>query len=288
MARKKISLQRIANDATRRATFKKRRKGLIKKASELATLCDVDACLVVYGEGDAQPEVWPSLPQATAVLDYFKSLPEMEQCKKMMNQEDFLRQRIAKLQEQVRKAQRENHERETVLLLHHALSGRLAGGLAGLSVEQLTRLDWIVKMRIKAVTDRLSQINGQAPPPLPAQLPALLAPPLPALPAPPGMPPSSLALLAPSYTAPPSDMDVMAPPPALQGMNQDQQAWLMDVARNGDLGAVVYSGFTGGASTSTASPNPNSGGHDTIQLPNQAEPGYAWSWVNPGPSFPPV
>ncbi|KAL5227188.1 hypothetical protein ABZP36_015453 [Zizania latifolia] len=293
MARKKISLQRIANDANRRATFRKRRKGLIKKASELATLCDVDACLVIYGEGDSQPEVWPSVPQATAVLDYFKSLPEMEQYKKMMNQEDFLRQRIAKLWEQVHKARCENHERATALFLHDAISGCLPGGLAGLTVEQLTSLDWIVKMRISAVNDRLSQLNAQAPPLAPSQHPALLAPPLSALPAPPGMPPYSLVPVAPSCTAPPSDMTVMAPPPpALKGMNQDKQAWLMDVARTGDLGAVVYSGFTGGASTSnstTTNLNPNAGGPDMIQLPNPVDPAYGWSWADAGPSsFPPM
>ncbi|KAG8042871.1 hypothetical protein GUJ93_ZPchr0310g6561 [Zizania palustris] len=163
MARKKISLQRIANNSNRRATFRKRRKGLIKKTSELATLCDVDACLVIYGEGDSQPEVWPSVPQATALLDHFKSLPDMEQYKKMMNQEDFVRQSIAKLWGQVNKARYENNERATALFLHDAISGRLPGGLAGLTVEQLSSLDWIVKTRIQAVNDRLRQLNAQAP-----------------------------------------------------------------------------------------------------------------------------
>ncbi|KAG8042868.1 hypothetical protein GUJ93_ZPchr0310g6560 [Zizania palustris] len=254
MARKKISLQRIANNSNRRATFRKRRKGLIKKTSELATLCDVDACLVIYGEGDSQPE--------------------------MMNQEDFVRQSIAKLWGQVNKARYENNERATALFLHDAISGRLPGGLAGLTVEQLSSLDWIVKTRIQAVNDRLRQLNAQALLVAPSQHPALLAPPLSAthsaLPAPSGMPPYSLVPVAPSFTAPPSNMTVMAPPPpALHGMNQDKQAWLMDVARTGDLGAVVYSGFTGGASTSnitTTNLNPNAGGRDMIQFPNPAGP----------------
>ncbi|KAG8040107.1 hypothetical protein GUJ93_ZPchr0562g2699 [Zizania palustris] len=297
MARKKISLQRIANNSNRRATFRKRRKGLIKKTSELATLCDVDACLVIYGEGDSQPEVWPSVPQATALLDHFKSLPDMEQYKKMMNQEDFVRQSIAKLWGQVNKARYENNERATALFLHDAISGRLPGGLAGLTVEQLSSLDWIVKTRIQAVNDRLRQLNAQAPLVAPSQHPALLAPPLSAthsaLPAPSGMPPYSLVPVAPSFTAPPSNMTVMAPPPpALHGMNQDKQAWLMDVARTGDLGAVVYSGFTGGASTSnitTTNLNPNAGGRDMIQFPNPAGPAYGWSSADAGPSsFPPM
>nr|CAD1828636.1 unnamed protein product [Ananas comosus var. bracteatus] len=119
MARKKVNLAWIANDSTRRATFKKRRKGLMKKASELATLCDVRACVVVYGPGEAQAEVWPSPAEAARVLARFKSMPEMEQCKKMMNQEGFLRQRVAKAQEQLRKQERENRELETTLLIAH-------------------------------------------------------------------------------------------------------------------------------------------------------------------------
>ncbi|KAG8051966.1 hypothetical protein GUJ93_ZPchr0001g30879 [Zizania palustris] len=259
MARKKISLQRIANNSNRRATFRKRRKGLIKKTSELATLCDVDACLVIYGEGDSQPEVWPSVPQATALLDHFN----------------------------VRRP-------SSSTTLSAAAS---PGGLAGLTVEQLSSLDWIVKTRIQAVNDRLRQLNAQAPLVAPSQHPALLAPPLSAthsaLPAPSGMPPYSLVPVAPSFTAPPSNMTVMAPPPpALHGMNQDKQAWLMDVARTGDLGAVVYSGFTGGASTSnitTTNLNPNAGGRDMIQFPNPAGPAYGWSSADAGPSsFPPM
>jgi SRF-type transcription factor (DNA-binding and dimerisation domain) len=59
MARKKVNLAWIQNDAIRRATFKKRKKGLIKKASELSTLCGVDTCVVIYGPQDQKPEVWP-------------------------------------------------------------------------------------------------------------------------------------------------------------------------------------------------------------------------------------
>lgn len=101
MARKKVKLEYIANDASRRATFKKRRKGLIKKVSELSTLCDVKACLVVYGHDEPVPEVWPSGAEAVRVVARLKRMPEMEQSKKMMDQEGFMRQRIAKLQEQV-------------------------------------------------------------------------------------------------------------------------------------------------------------------------------------------
>uniref|UniRef100_A0A0D9VEZ5 MADS-box domain-containing protein n=1 Tax=Leersia perrieri TaxID=77586 RepID=A0A0D9VEZ5_9ORYZ len=79
MARKRVKLQRILNDAQRRATFKKRLKGLTKKATELATLCGVEMCLIVYGEGAVEAtEVWPSVPEATSVLERFKAMPDLD------------------------------------------------------------------------------------------------------------------------------------------------------------------------------------------------------------------
>ncbi|KAG8042870.1 hypothetical protein GUJ93_ZPchr0310g6563 [Zizania palustris] len=85
------------------------------------------------------------------------------------------------------------------------------------------------------------------------------------------MPPYSLVPVAPSFTAPPSNMTVMAPPPpALHGMNQDKQAWLMDVARTGDLALwstvdspAVPALATSLLPTSTQTP----AGRDMIQFP---------------------
>ena len=161
MARKKVSLQWIANDSTRRVTFKKRRKGLMKKASELATLCDVDACVVVYGEGEAQPEVWPDVARAARVLARFRAMPELDQCKKMMDMEGFLGQLIDKHREQLHKARRENRERETTLLLHDAMAGRRPGGLAGLSVEEIAGLGWMVENLLHSVRGAIDRFQGQ-------------------------------------------------------------------------------------------------------------------------------
>ena len=115
MARKKVTLQWIANDSTRRATLKKRRKGLMKKASELATQCDVDVLVVVYdGEGEARPEVWPDAPgEAERIAARFKAVPELDQCKKKQDMKGFLTQSNDKLRDQLRKAQHENWEQGT-------------------------------------------------------------------------------------------------------------------------------------------------------------------------------
>ena len=85
MTRKKVKLAYISNDSARKATFKKRKKGLMKKVSELSTLCGIEACAIVYSPYDAQPEVWPSPIMVQRVLARFKNMPEMEQSKKMVN-----------------------------------------------------------------------------------------------------------------------------------------------------------------------------------------------------------
>ncbi|KAK1435449.1 hypothetical protein QVD17_01212 [Tagetes erecta] len=48
MARQKIKIRRIDNIAARQVTFSKRRRGLLKKAQELAILCDADVALIIF------------------------------------------------------------------------------------------------------------------------------------------------------------------------------------------------------------------------------------------------
>jgi hypothetical protein len=48
MARERREIRRIENAAARQVTYSKRRRGLFKKADELAVLCDADVALVVF------------------------------------------------------------------------------------------------------------------------------------------------------------------------------------------------------------------------------------------------
>ncbi|GLJ23996.1 hypothetical protein SUGI_0456850 [Cryptomeria japonica] len=47
MGRGKVVLQRIENKINRQVTFSKRRQGILKKAQELAVLCDAEVALVI-------------------------------------------------------------------------------------------------------------------------------------------------------------------------------------------------------------------------------------------------
>ena len=52
MGRKKIEIKRIESDGYRKATFEKRRIGLLKKAMELSILCDCEISLTIKPRND--------------------------------------------------------------------------------------------------------------------------------------------------------------------------------------------------------------------------------------------
>ncbi|XAR49227.1 hypothetical protein NMG60_11032347 [Bertholletia excelsa] len=157
MTRKKVKLAFIANDSARKSTFKKRKKGLMKKVSELSTLCGIDACAIIYSPYEAQPDVWPNNLGVQRVLNQFKRMPEMEQSKKMINQEGFIKQRIAKASDQLKKQHRDNREKEITQVMYQCLTGK---GPQGLSVADLNDLGWMVERNLKAIRRRIESLKG--------------------------------------------------------------------------------------------------------------------------------
>ncbi|KAK8650034.1 hypothetical protein V6N13_139685 [Hibiscus sabdariffa] len=102
MTRNRVKFAYITNHAARKTTYNKRKKDLVKKVNELSTLCDVEACVVIYPPTcDSQPEVWPSAATTHCMLSDFKALSVLEQSNRMMTQENLVRQRIAKVEERL-------------------------------------------------------------------------------------------------------------------------------------------------------------------------------------------
>ncbi|KAF4373629.1 hypothetical protein F8388_025323 [Cannabis sativa] len=156
MTRKKVKLAYINNDAARKATYKKRKTGLIKKVSELSTLCGVDVCAIIYSPFNTQPEVYPSLPGVQCIVEKFKKMPEIEQSKKMMNQEVFLKQKIGKVSEQMKKMKKENRDEEMNRLLYGNLSGKM--NLQGLTVTDLNDLTSLIDQNLMDINKRMEKI----------------------------------------------------------------------------------------------------------------------------------
>ncbi|XP_010046161.2 agamous-like MADS-box protein AGL80 [Eucalyptus grandis] len=155
MTRRKVKLEYIANDSSRRAAFKKRKKGLMKKVGELSTLCGINACAIVYGPYDRQPDLWPpSRVAVQRIISRFKEMPDMEQSKKMVSQEAYLRQRITRANDQLKKHSKENREREVTKMMFNILTSTFTGTAPvwpSLRVMDLHDLGWVVDQYCKDV-----------------------------------------------------------------------------------------------------------------------------------------
>lgn len=164
MTRKKVKLVWIASDNARKASFKKRRLGLLKKVSELTTLCGVYAFAVVNGPDDDHPVIWPSLSAAQHLYRRFHSLPEVERQKKMTNQETYLKERTTKAQDLLKKHIKKNQELELDLLMHQLQQGRQ---IYQLTNAELLGLFWMVEERIRDCRKRIEyhqQVHRLPPP----------------------------------------------------------------------------------------------------------------------------
>lgn len=123
----------------------------MKKVSELNNLFDVPACAIIYSLYDTQHEIWPSSLQVQCDLKKFKTMPEMEQSRKMVNQESFLRQRIEKANEQLK-----NQRKEMTRVLFHSLTGK---SLHNLNMVSLNDLGWLIDQSLKEIRVKIKILN---------------------------------------------------------------------------------------------------------------------------------
>lgn len=124
MPRGKLKLEPITDNIARNQSFKKRKKGIIKKVNELATLCGVKACAVINSCDNTEPEFSPSKEGAKEVcLKFLDVLPE-QRYKKMYDQERYLWERIQKEREKLMRIDEENREIEVQEVMFDLLKGK--------------------------------------------------------------------------------------------------------------------------------------------------------------------
>ncbi|XP_072963660.1 agamous-like MADS-box protein AGL103 [Typha angustifolia] len=85
-----------ASRRNRRNALKKRRNGLVKKASELAILCDVDVCLICYAlQGNGELTTWPQdRPSIERSIHNYFEAKEAGKIKQAMGPKDFFNEDI--------------------------------------------------------------------------------------------------------------------------------------------------------------------------------------------------
>jgi SRF-type transcription factor (DNA-binding and dimerisation domain) len=129
MARNKIKLQFISNNALRRSALKKRQRGLLKKVREISILCGVDSCGIVYSSEGGAPEVWPQPEIARRILITFYNLPEPERARKMTNHMVFMEERVATSRDKAVNRDNGNDKLEVRAILYEGFSGHDFSGL---------------------------------------------------------------------------------------------------------------------------------------------------------------
>lgn len=153
MGRRRVKLALIANESARKVTYKKRREGMMKKVSELTNRCGVEACVIMYKPDDpnSQPETWPSSPmEVEGVLNKLEQMPQEERSKRMVDQETYLREKVMKAKETLRKKKEEVRVKEMTLLMHRCLE---AGNIVpeGLGANELNELEQLIEVKIKEI-----------------------------------------------------------------------------------------------------------------------------------------
>eukprot|EP00325_Prymnesiales_sp_UTEX-LB-985_P019888 CAMPEP_0174760842 /NCGR_PEP_ID=MMETSP1094-20130205/108975_1 /TAXON_ID=156173 /ORGANISM="Chrysochromulina brevifilum, Strain UTEX LB 985" /LENGTH=566 /DNA_ID=CAMNT_0015966785 /DNA_START=93 /DNA_END=1794 /DNA_ORIENTATION=- len=91
MGRRKIDIVRIQNERHRQVTFAKRKSGLIKKATELAVLCDAEIGLVIFG-ANQKLTVYAS-STIEAVFEHYRQHKEPAE---MITTDDYFRDKTRK------------------------------------------------------------------------------------------------------------------------------------------------------------------------------------------------
>ncbi|XP_047309775.1 agamous-like MADS-box protein AGL80 [Impatiens glandulifera] len=159
VTRKKVNLTYILNNSARRNTYKKRKLSVVKQLDEITTLCDVEVCTVIYSDFDPQPVVWPSMDEVRRLITKYQSFPKVDQGKRKVNQETFTRQRLQKIQEKLRRQERENHHNEMTRIMFQSMMNP-QHAMSGLNTEE----DF--KELARVISQNMMEVNRMMAPPL--------------------------------------------------------------------------------------------------------------------------
>ncbi|XP_074274617.1 agamous-like MADS-box protein AGL30 isoform X3 [Silene latifolia] len=95
MGRVKLDIKKLENSSSRQATYSKRKQGILKKAEELATLCDIDLALVMFSPG-GKPSFRCGKNGVEKVIAKYNQLPPHERTKKYVLNPEALKKTYKK------------------------------------------------------------------------------------------------------------------------------------------------------------------------------------------------
>uniref|UniRef100_A0AAU7LJK3 MADS92 n=1 Tax=Hippophae rhamnoides TaxID=193516 RepID=A0AAU7LJK3_9ROSA len=154
MGRGKLPLELITKEKSRRTTFEKRKKGLMKKTYELSTLCGVKVCLLIFDYNNplAEPETFPSnAEQVRSLVNKFEA--DQTETKKNLTLHDFYRARLKKVKKEIEGNRAQEHNRQ--ISDFPSWDDRLNG----FSIDQLFELLNLMQNKIEALDQQIIMKN---------------------------------------------------------------------------------------------------------------------------------
>ncbi|OIV97286.1 hypothetical protein TanjilG_07038 [Lupinus angustifolius] len=160
MGRSRLTLKRIANDASRKTTFKQRRDVLLNKMQELSKLCNAEegeaakACLIVYNinGGDPQLVTWPENLKADHSLIQKYENEKNEEPPVMFGIQDYFKNKKDKVEADISKVRKE------ILKIQYPTSHPCLNSLGD---EQIRNFIAVLDAKSKACNERMNMLKWQ-------------------------------------------------------------------------------------------------------------------------------
>ncbi|GFP99418.1 mads-box transcription factor pheres 2 [Phtheirospermum japonicum] len=157
MARKKITLAFIKNKTNRKVSFRKRRKGLIKKVEEISMLCDVEVCAIIFSPYDEKTEIWPSPEGALVVLKRYGAVSGIHhRPPKEMDQVSFTLHRLKKNHVKLDRLLMENKGNDLDCFMYRCMAG--TNSLHDLDERERAEMCRLINQRIRDVDSKIENL----------------------------------------------------------------------------------------------------------------------------------
>jgi hypothetical protein len=157
MTRKKVKIAFISNVRSRKESYRKRKKSIIKKISEIKILCDISTCAIISNPFNSNKTVvWPDLEGAKQVIERYQNSSEIDEARNV-NQKSFLLQNITKAKEKLEKIKQDIHEKElTIRMIGYMQNKKLPDDL---SASDLKDFDKQIDKNLKGIDNKIAELK---------------------------------------------------------------------------------------------------------------------------------